>query len=372
MYSVEWALPKHGGKKFICIENGNGKQWYIPCNAVKVGLEVYQPTSLKGKLLKAGLSIKQFRFILVKFMHGISVQERTLLPEIQTAIEALLGEKLEYSCYIGDASIPQNRKLVIQIYRDQTILAYAKVTKEDCVKQIFKHEQEVLCRLSQAGVENVPEVLTAFSKEAIEGFVQSTKKERGFHTLHTYGAIQDEFLKNMQKPFIHQALSSELPCIRDLKKLNDYMREFSAQNQKILQSALCYIETFAPQAEMNVSLAHRDFTPWNSFFQRGTFFAFDFEYAQWNYPTHYDALHYCIQPFIVSTKKINAKKVLNNVKDRILWGNTIGPSKKMEIAIYLLDQLLFYIERTSKGIQEIETGMKNIALLEELFKDEGR
>jgi hypothetical protein len=61
-----------------------------------------------------------------------------------------------------------------------------------------------------------------------------------------------------------------------------------------LVKAINRLEGEGPQAEVTCSLAHGDFTPWNTFFVDGELYVFDWEYAQANGSIVSDLIHFVL------------------------------------------------------------------------------
>ena len=142
-------------RKYLKITNKDGKVWLMPKRHMKTGLELYQPSSKKGMLLKRWLPWLYWLKPLMGKM-GMSDIEYVMDPQIHHIIEKEFNQDdVEYSVFEGTPCVHQ--KTTIQIFKGENILGYCKVTKNPELYSIFQHEQKLLGWFHEKGVGQIPE-----------------------------------------------------------------------------------------------------------------------------------------------------------------------------------------------------------------------
>ena len=146
----EIFYPSDTGKKHILFRHAD-KIWIMPVKGKKQDLEMYQPSTKKGKMLKkavlwcAGIPV-------ISSVLGISVQRMEFHPEIHKYLQKLLEKEEFYiAAYRGDTSSKQNDKITLQLYQTDKIIAYAKLAKDADVIKTFEHEIKALEKPQLAG-----------------------------------------------------------------------------------------------------------------------------------------------------------------------------------------------------------------------------
>lgn len=119
---------------------------------------------------------------------------------------------------------------------------------------------------------------------------------------------------------------------------------------------VCYVERAVDRIEEYYKkqpvfcVCHRDFTPWNMFYNSKELFVFDFEYACFEYPPYLDAIHFVVQTAIFE-KKLNADQILQEYKTICEKGVLKGVFEDEEMAFlgYLVDIISLYVDREKKS-----------------------
>ena len=185
------------GIKYLTFSNQNGKRWSIPMENMRVALELYEPSGMKGKLLKRLFPISTKVGVTKRILHG-SYTTVEMSEELIKILIKCFGEKWEYSVFWGTPCV--DRKITIQIYRGKNILGYCKIGNSKRVKDLFEHEKNVLDLLQQKDMDHVSRCLTI--EQLTNGswvLVQSTEKVVGVGTEHDYGVKQSRFLEKLWK-----------------------------------------------------------------------------------------------------------------------------------------------------------------------------
>lgn len=331
---------------FYRFSNADGKTWLLPARHMRVAMNLYQPSSRNGKLLKA----------LFPFLHGMAPVRKAIHTEIvhldlkddlrKLLTEVFHTEDIEFAIFCGTPCVHQ--KWTIQLSRGNRILGYCKVTDHDAVGELFRKEAALLETLSRKGVDNVPQSL--YCGEAGKGirlFVQSTTKSTGSKVLHQWTALHEEFLDNLHKK-THQLVLFEQSDY--WQTLNELLAHWEWLPQEIDRTKMVelvnriYIERKGKIVDY--SAYHADFTPWNMFMESGKLFVFDWEYARMTYPPGLDRYHFFTQTTLFE-KHWNADLIIaymQSAKGR--WMN------RESYTLYLLDVIARFAIREQGHVEE--------------------
>ena len=139
--------------------NHADKVWVMPECAVKGAMDMYQPSSKGGKLLKKKV-VKKHKIPF--YIHGSKVRKANieLAKDIRIQLERLLDISDFYvAAYMGDTSTQQNDKAVLQIYSDDEIYAYVKVTTNAENAKRFEKEADAIRKLNSMEIDCIPKLI---------------------------------------------------------------------------------------------------------------------------------------------------------------------------------------------------------------------
>lgn len=338
---------------YIKIINSDKKVWLLPTTNLKTSLCLYQPSSIKGRILKALVPLLK-HFVLwnpeIFEKYGVSVVDYGLKKNTEIYLKNLFDQNdtICFSIFLGTPGIHQ--KTTIQIQKGNHILGYCKIS--DCydIFDIFKREQKMLEYLNKVGVNNVPRCIACDQiADSIFSFVQSTIKTPNSIIHHEFGELEKNFLGSLyektsvtlsykETDFYHSVI--QLLNNIDVLRLNGYDIRCVIDGINLINDYYTSITTYA--------VCHRDFTPWNMFVESNQLFVFDFEYAKYQYPYYLDAIHYFFQTGIFE-KKWDAKQLWNeyqrsNIKN--LFDNPM-----IALLSYLIDIVSLYVDREPQQLK---------------------
>ena len=323
--------------EYLSFSNSDGKKWSIPLKSISLGLELYEPSGYKGKLLKCFLPVISNTKI-PHLLFKTANEHVTLDKNLRVLLQKCFGSDWEYSIFFGTPCIDQ--KVTIQIYRNKEILGYCKLGSSERVKTLFEHEKEVLELLNNCGVNHTP-VCIALSKinDKAWAFVQSTEKRNRFKTDHTFSKKHDDFLCELYEKTSFRICFEETDYYKSLVSLEKNMDYIENKYQEtVLLSMKKVIKKYSNKI-VNWGLCHRDFTPWNTCSIDGKLFVFDFEYALFNGPKDIDAMHFFVQTNVFERHK-NMYEIAQLFKKQ---NNDIFTFEE-----YLLDIISLYLLRGSE------------------------
>lgn len=322
------------GYRYITFSNHDGKEWSIPVENMRVGLEIYEPSGAKGKILKYGMPVLSKMFgsrIVPESIPG----DLILSDPFQDLLKALY-DKYEVSVFWGTPSTDQ--KVTVQIFDGDKICGYCKIGTSNRVFNLFQNEENILNVLKQCNVENVPQCKGIFLLNDNErAFVQTTKKKPGSKTIHEFGKEHEHFLQEMYDKTREHIAFEKTDFYKSLVFIIDNVDELSAEYRNcVLKTANAILQEYKNQ-QVLWGVFHRDFTPWNTCMVNQHLFVFDFEYAHRHAPRCLDRWHFYTQTAIYE-KRMSADEIAADFLKKY-------KSCIEEYKMYLIDNISLYIMR---------------------------
>ena len=331
----------------------------MPVKNMGTALELYQPSSAKGVMLKKVLPvITQIPLVGMMFERLMNIVEcEMIIPyEVEKVIYDLFGKKeLTLSYFSGTPSVHQ--KEIIQVASNNTILGYVKYSSSREIKNIFRKESLDLAYLNEKLVCHVPNTLICLTEGSGLGiFVQDTKKTKKSTTLHYLDKCHLNFLKDL----------AEKTKVKILFKDTDYNRML--KQLRSLSGALSYLKPFRDSLNLAIDLVekdlnskeyfsfyHGDFTPWNTFLLMNDIYSFDFEYASRTYPMYLDVFHFFTQTLLFE-KRLNSEKIFAEFEKLSLEGffSELFLNEKLAYIEYLLSVICLFANRDGETINNAD------------------
>lgn len=284
-----------GGNRFYRFGNADGKYWIVPAQGMRTAMNLYQPSGIKGKMVKA----------LLPCLHWIApvrkaIKAETVNCHLNSELHSLLCkvfdvQEIEFAIFEGTPCVHQ--KITMQLSRGNRILGYCKLSTSNDIKELFEKESDTLDRLCKSGVTGIPKALHCGTlNNGMHIFVQSTEKQASSRVIHEWSALQEEFLAQL-----HEKTKTVLPFEK-----SDYYTTLSALEQHlewlpqnidhgVVSKAIATIKEKYCGKKVEYGACHGDFTPWNMFANGNVLFVFDFEYTAMSYPAGLDRYHFFTQ-----------------------------------------------------------------------------
>ncbi len=327
------------GGRFLRFSNADGKVWIVPLKGMRTALNLYQPSSRNGLLVKMLLPYLYWLPI-VRRVVGAERVDVALEPEFERCLQGVLNRKeFDFSIFEGTPSVHQ--KVTMQLSTGAKILGYCKVSSNPDVVQLFDGEAKMLSDLKSCGIENIPSVLYcgAIAKGSSDSiFVQSTVKTNSSEVVHSWRAEHSNFLQQLQQRTAVEIKFGESDFAASLRRLDSYLVQLSGGEQSIVSGALERVRGYFGDEIVAFSAYHADFTPWNILFERGDIFVFDFEYAAMSYPPQLDWYHFFTQTAIFE-RHLTAEAIVAEFRE------SHSERSEMLFSAYLLDIISRYAAR---------------------------
>lgn len=284
-----------GGNRFYRFGNADGKFWIVPARGMRTALNLYQPSGRKGKMVKR----------LLPCLHRLppvrkAIKAETLHCRLNSELHNLLCkvfdvQEIEFAIFEGTPSVHQ--KITIQASTGKKILGYCKLSENNEIKVLFEKESDILTRLAECGVKNIPQALHCGTlKSGMHIFVQSTEKRASSKVIHEWGALQEEFLAQLHEKTKAVLLFEESNYYTTLSTLEQHLEWLPQEiDHQAVGNAINAIKEKYCGKKVVFCACHCDFTPWNMFANGNELFVFDFEYAAMSYPAGLDRYHFFTQ-----------------------------------------------------------------------------
>ncbi|KAA6303777.1 MAG: hypothetical protein EZS26_000328 [Candidatus Ordinivivax streblomastigis] len=352
-------LNDNSGYVHYTFSNTDGKTWLMPQNDMKTAMNLYQPSGIKGKLMK--------RFF--PYFHRIKPL-RTKLGiaqnryELQNSLKDLLSQifhsdNFQFSVFCGTPS--NHQKITVQISKGSNILGYCKISDRENIKQLFSREEKILNTLKAKNINQIPECLYCGSlTDNIDLFVQSTVKTNHSKVLHKWNSQHWAFLANLKQQTEQILPFEQTDYFRDIDKLRQNQSYLSIPDRNMIDSAIDKVMDYYGGKLVTFCAYHADFTPWNMFLEQNQLFVFDFEYAQLTYPPYLDWFHFFTQCCIFE-ERLNANEIYNAYLIQKRKETEYLKNSDFYYLCYLLNILSLYLER-EKGLYNNHDVKKSLSI----------
>ena len=342
------------------------KTWILPTTGLKTALEMYQPSTLKGKLLKK-LVYRCHRIQTIAAKIGVAHEKLSVSKDVLDYISEAIGTNNFYIAgYMGDTSSRQNNKATLQIYDDNHIIAYAKVTKDEEVAKTFVHEVEVLKYLEEKEIKNVPKILGTGCVDGMDIFIQSTDKPLYQKVKLKFAEKQIAFIDKIVQSTKEKLTYEETDFYASVQYLKSKLDDFSDKEKSTLKQSITKIEEKLTEKPQVYAFLHGDYTPWNVYYTNGELNAFDFEYCSHTMPCYMDVFHYLTQMCFLGFQEEIGKTIHIYKNSRKLLEQYIC-DPDFTYLCYLIFIVSFYKKRTEKDSETInEKYIKWIGIMDYL------
>src|ERR687897_1446059 len=290
LLGVRLETAKTAGRMYRAYPNLANVRWLLPANQPalrRAGIGgLYQPNSLRGRAVRT--------IIGAGAMPGEKVWlEEDALARLETKLASVVGvEAVRLAFYLG---VPApHRKVTAQVLTPNgKTLAYAKIATSPLAQAAINTERRALLRLSEsAGLQGtVPKVLGSLDWH--EGTIllitmgPPRPGPRGLSSVHLRFCTQVFQSFRVQQTFVESPMWTRMSEI--WVRLQHSSPETLPAN---LGPALERLHDELGSVSIPLSLAHGDFTPWNTRLGPRSLFVLDWERASEGMSRLYDAFNF--------------------------------------------------------------------------------
>ena len=344
--------------------NHADKVWVMPECAVKGAMDMYQPSSKGGKLLKKKV-VKKHKTPF--YIHGSKARKANieLAKDIRIQLERLLDISDFYvAAYMGDTSTSQNDKAVLQIYSDDEIYAYVKVTTNTENAKRFESEANALRNLRDEGIEYVPRVIGLDLDSEVKMFAQSSDKPMGQDVRLEFNEQILDTVKDLVGKTKKDIDYKDTDFCESVDYLKTQMDVFDKEQQSIVKKGIEMVESF----NLTFAFSHGDYTPWNIYYVKDEIRLFDLEYCSFSMPAYVDVFHYLSQTTLLG-KRFTAQCAMREYEHKLEMISEYVDNPRTTFICYLIWVISFYTKRTEGNIDRIREALDVwVEMLEYLIK----
>lgn len=312
------------GTRFLASPNREQPRWLLPMQVAKrrMAMALYEPQKLRGKVLKQLLSV------------GFPLGDAVIVPEAATLtklLARLLDTDVQIAMSIGTAG-PFQKLTVLVSSPTNGVVAFAKVANGTRAARSLENEQRILEQI-EAEADLRDHVPRAIALEAWNDTVVLVTTPGPFERgSGNFGAAHDTFLRRVEAVWGARLPFGESPMWATMRAHHHEVagsvgEAWSSRYERALQT----LDREMATQSVNVTLAHRDFTPWNVRVDpAGGLYVFDWEFAHEGYLSSYDRTHFWFM-----------QRVLLGRDDAFPHSDGVGDAR-LEYLAYLTDLSLFH------------------------------
>lgn len=352
-------------------------RWIVPIDNGRdaaVALQLYQPNLPSAKIKKSISQILSYS--------GLSrlLTTDTILfakcsgsnsKDLKEVFKKALG-RTDVRLAIFTGTPGYHRKVAIQAWgKNGEILAYGKLAENEQTYRLLENEVRILKCLSSLRFTKgrVPEVLFWGDIGSGNLLIQTTCKKAYSRTSHKLTQSHVEFLAELFSKTFRKQIFGKSYCFLKLKsRIDKLVKNQNNAWAKRLAKGLRYIESNLEKNELPLGLCHRDFVPWNTFYNGKRLFVFDWEYAREESIPFWDMFHFVIQhnilvrrkkPLVILNILTGGDKDLSSLINRYASVLNLNPDLNLHLLLfYLCDISCFYLNKLNKQMT-IEDKEKN-------------
>lgn len=282
------STPGGGARAYVAFPTLGRLRWLLPVDPVlrRAGLQLYTPQRLRGRLLKRAIASGTLRGERVWI-------EGAILHELEVALGRWVGHVEETRLAFSLGTPGAFRKATAQVIaRDGNVLGYAKIAIGPIAKAALHAEWHNLRRVSVTALRgHVPEpihlgewrgtsILLMSAGPSSPGPPDLGQSHFDFlHALHWATRDECEFRSSAAFVGLREAIAR-------------WEGVWPDPWPQRLARAVMRLESDLGAARVPLSLAHRDFAPWNTRSGRAGLFVFDWEMARDGMVPLHDAFHF--------------------------------------------------------------------------------
>jgi hypothetical protein len=349
---------------YTAIPNKSNPRWLMPVSNKGVlisSFALYQPSLLRAKILKKmALGLARLGLFDAVVKNGLCLKRTD--DEIKRIFKR---DVLYYAVFTGSEGC--HRKLTVQVMDAKgTILGYIKASDNEEINNLLKNEADILNYLAELKIKNglFPRAMYDGKFKDTNILVQNTLKSTASTFSSRLSMAHVNFLSEIFRKSAALKKFGESDFRQRLGERLGTLSGASAGNWQALSwEAIDFLDRSFGDKVVPFGLCHRDLTPWNTFFHDDKLYVFDWEYAKKDYPPLFDILHFITQDGLLVRKlkpEALVRNIANHKENIVMYLGLVGVDKRFIESLtlcYLLDVILFYLEREPVEIRGALRGM---------------
>ena len=332
-----------GGLRYARIAaRSNPRWWLLPLEdrkAAAVGLDMWQPLSKAAAVAKAAV-----RGVVRFGPHSLLRPYQLRLSGLPD-LEDTFSKQIKHVAWFTGTEGP-HRKTALQVMdADGTILGYAKLSRAAHVRPYIRNEARALQFVEKLELTSldIPQVLALRDDETVTMLVTDSRRSSSQITSTELGPYHLRLLEELR----HKTESvGAIDLIEGLARQMSKLEMLSGTEwvRRVMQ-ALSIIRPVADQ--IPVCFNHGDFTPWNTFFQEGRPYVFDWEYAHPGWPVGFDLVHF----LMATISRDQQPESLSMLQDVLAKAHFSGDAltARRALLVSLVCHAVFYLGRLAEA-----------------------
>jgi hypothetical protein len=305
-------------------------RWLVPTTpraAAVHGLDFYAPAHATARIKKDIVRLLARCQQLGRIGDTLVLARRTKSPLEQHIERATNLDHVIVSMSMGVAQ--EHRKATLQVMStDGRVVAYAKAARSAQSQEAVSHEAGWLKRLARNSLltRSVPALIGTFTSDDSTTSIQSPGPPRPGPA--AFGQPHVDFLSALATSTGQTVRFRESSMWRNMQtSFRSLEPQLCDAWRRRLGSALRQIDADLGSSELRLSVAHRDFRPWNTRIAAdGRLFVYDWELAQEQMIPTYDLIHFFVES---QARQFIRDEQVDKVTARILnacarWGPPLG------------------------------------------------
>jgi hypothetical protein len=274
-------------QRYLTYATRSGARWLVPRDIKRraAGLQMYVPYNVGGHVRKAFMLLGVGGRPAAGDDHGFACLE-------ELVIEVLERDDLDLTWFVASPGVVAKTS-VLALDRAGRAVAFAKLATVPAARASLDHERAVLAALADAPEyqERAPRPLRWLEHADATVLVSTPAPSR--RAPATFGPRHAEYLAGLARRFSHQVPFTSSALWRRLERatVTEGLVAASPWRERV-EAARAHLETALRSEVVPVTLAHRDFAPWNTRLGATGLFTFDWEFAAWDYPLNHDFFHF--------------------------------------------------------------------------------
>jgi hypothetical protein len=241
------------------------------------------------------------------------------IGDLQAVLKELYGDGTVVALFTGTPGHLRKTTLQIMDYAGR-ILGYCKIADNPYTKAVLENEAATLKLLSAVNLGETLVPLMMFfgdTQSGVTALVQSTRKGHLSAGPTKPGRAHREFLSGLFNVARENCRFKNSSCYCEVSKRLGGLDGFVSMSLLTdLHGALEWSSNTLDDREISLCLAHRDFTPWNTFLVGERLYVFDWEFARKGWIPLADGFHFVLQKGIL----------VDHAEDDALWERIMGDS----------------------------------------------
>jgi hypothetical protein len=330
-------------------------RWLFPADLPAIrqaGIDaLFTPGSLRGRVLKKAIRVGGIKG------SRVYLEDETL-RRLESGLASILGRTDTHLAFFLGRPGAYRKATAQLLSATGTTLGYARIGTSQLAQGAIDNEHRNLLRLSTSESlrDSVPSVLGYLDWQG--GKVLFMTGGDGPPGPERLSEVHSRFCEELFVSFREEAIFNDSHMWS--RMTNGLLQSDLGLPEPVLEDhkqALSLLDSKLGSVRMPLSLAHRDFVPWNTKLQPRGLFVFDWERAEEDVVPLYDMFHFqAMQAALLQRRLRISDDQVTTTSLRALWPEGQQHLPWLYLA-YLVDMSLFYSEARAKAPDTGERGV---------------